>query len=49
MEAMLLRILWILMLLAGIAGFIFIIILLLKFIYDFVIEFIDDILDDFRR
>lgn len=49
MEAILLRIMWILVLLAGIIGLTFLIIMLLKFIYDFVAEIIDDILDNFRR
>lgn len=49
MEAILLKTLWILLLLVGVIGLTFVIILLLKFIYDFVAEIIDDILDNFRR
>ena len=48
MEAILLKILWILILIAGVVGLIFVIMLLLKFTYDFVAEIIDDILDMFR-
>lgn len=49
MEAILLKIMWILVLVAGIVGLIFVIMLLLKFTCDFVAEMIDDILDNFRR
>ena len=49
MEAILLKIIWILVLVVGIVGLTFVIMILLKFTYDFVAEIIDDILDNFRR